>query len=200
MARQKARIGDTAIWKRGTLKKRYICISNTGKPHERWKLRSVYRWTTYIGPIPKGCVLVHVDGNHLNDELPNLAVVPRKAPEHTDERIRKRTRKIARKTKERHAIRRCSQILADWWYPVVPVLRIVIMDPSRYRKHVVAKWNLSTVVPILPRQYRKTISSLTDSHSNNDPIITYCRGSIILDGMEGNGPMVAQTRIIPRIK
>lgn len=43
----------------------------------RWQLRSRVVWEEANGSIPKGSVIVHVDGDSLNDDITNLACVTR---------------------------------------------------------------------------------------------------------------------------
>lgn len=42
-----------------------------------WILLSVYLWEFVHGPVPKGYVIHHVDGNPMNDVVENLEIVSR---------------------------------------------------------------------------------------------------------------------------
>lgn len=41
----------------------------------KWFTYSRYIWEKHYGPIPEGCVLIHLDGNKGNDDLNNLRLV-----------------------------------------------------------------------------------------------------------------------------
>lgn len=55
-----------------------IKICDKGEQRQRWKPKSAIVWESVHGPIPKGCVIIVVDGNKLNTEINNLVMVSRK--------------------------------------------------------------------------------------------------------------------------
>lgn len=55
-----------------------IKVSNKGKPGERWKLYQRYLWEKHYGrKIPKGMILVFLDGNKNNFDINNIATITR---------------------------------------------------------------------------------------------------------------------------
>ena len=58
--------------------RRYIKIKDTGPSQYRCIPYAKYLWEQANGPVPKGCFVVHIDGNTLNDNLDNYRCVDRK--------------------------------------------------------------------------------------------------------------------------
>jgi len=58
--------------------RRYIKIKDTGPPQYRCIPYAKFLWEQANGPVPKGCFVVHFDGNTLNDRLNNFRCVDRK--------------------------------------------------------------------------------------------------------------------------
>ena len=57
-----------------------IKVSNTATPvQRRWKCKHVVIWEKAHGKVPKGYVVVFLDGNKLNTALDNLMMISRKA-------------------------------------------------------------------------------------------------------------------------
>lgn len=52
-------------------------VSMTGKQNERWKFVHRLVWEEHHGPIPKGCCIIFRDGNKMNCDISNLAMVER---------------------------------------------------------------------------------------------------------------------------
>jgi hypothetical protein len=42
-----------------------------------WKRRSHFVWESHNGPIPKGMLIHHIDGNCINDSIENLSLMTR---------------------------------------------------------------------------------------------------------------------------
>ena len=58
--------------------RRYIKTKDTRPSQYNWMPYARYLWEQANGPVPKGCFVVHVDGNTLNDNLDNYRCVDRK--------------------------------------------------------------------------------------------------------------------------
>ena len=57
---------------------KWIKISDDGPLQNRWIPLAHYIWQQAYGPIPKGRLIVHIDGNALNNILTNLKMVDRR--------------------------------------------------------------------------------------------------------------------------
>jgi len=53
----------------------YVKVANP----RTWLLRCRFVWESFHGPIPRGLIIHHIDGNTLNDDLCNLSLVDRAA-------------------------------------------------------------------------------------------------------------------------
>ena len=60
-------------WK-GPLR-RWIKVSDNGRPQDRWIPLARHLWAKAHGPVPAGRRVVHLDGNMMNTELANLRLV-----------------------------------------------------------------------------------------------------------------------------
>lgn len=54
----------------------YVRVKKKGMKH--WQLRSRVVWEEHHGKIPKDHIIVHLDGDGMNDNIDNLACVPRR--------------------------------------------------------------------------------------------------------------------------
>ena len=91
---QSADIGEVRvrIRKRDGRLRAWIKVANPNV----WRLRAIIVWEEHHGPIPKGCVLHHVDRDTMNDSVTNLAVLSRAAHllEHRPEFEEKRLERL----------------------------------------------------------------------------------------------------------
>lgn len=55
--------------------RRWIKVREDGPPQKRWVRLAVYMWERVHGPVPEGMRLVHLDGDTMNSELTNLALM-----------------------------------------------------------------------------------------------------------------------------
>jgi hypothetical protein len=57
--------------------RRYIKVRDDGPPQERWVPLARYCWEKEHGPIPAGMLVVHIDGDTMNDKPDNLGLMDR---------------------------------------------------------------------------------------------------------------------------
>jgi hypothetical protein len=73
--KKKSRVGRPA---KGSLKlRRWLKVTDWGRPQDRWLPYALYLYERNVGPIPPGKFVVHADGDTLNDSLANLILVDR---------------------------------------------------------------------------------------------------------------------------
>ena len=58
--------------------RRFIKVRDDGRPQDRWVPLAVFLWQRRHGPVPKGCCVVHLDGDTLNDDQANLGLIHRR--------------------------------------------------------------------------------------------------------------------------
>jgi len=58
-------------------RRRYIKVSDIGPPAKRYMAYARWLWQEANGPLPDGLVIVHLDGEFMNDDLANLAPATR---------------------------------------------------------------------------------------------------------------------------
>lgn len=90
---------------------RKIKVSGIMQGEHKWVLYSKYIYEQKHGPVPKGCFVVHVDGDALNDDDDNLRVVDRKGHlalqmQRDPKMVIKCRRNAARATRKRHKANR----------------------------------------------------------------------------------------------
>ena len=59
--------------------RRYIKVSNIGRIQDKWRMFSTWLWMKERGPIPSGLFVHHLDGDSMNDQTINYALVTRSA-------------------------------------------------------------------------------------------------------------------------
>jgi len=73
--------GDTALdkhpqWKGGVQHVRNDCVYITVAPNKRVR-RPLLVWESVYGPLPKGYIILHKDGDRYNDDIDNLEAITR---------------------------------------------------------------------------------------------------------------------------
>lgn len=58
-------------------KRKWIKITDSGPYHRRWIPLARWLWRKWHGPIPRGYVIVHADGDTMNDTPENLVCLSR---------------------------------------------------------------------------------------------------------------------------
>lgn len=109
---------------KGLRRARFIKVATSGTPAQRWRPYSRWLWEQHNGPVPDGKLVIHLDGDRLNDDLANLALGTsddalfiahqRGCPTHTPlQRQRTRESNVIR-----GRLRRLAGPLACAWYLV----------------------------------------------------------------------------------
>ena len=91
--------------------RRWIKIRDDGLPQKRWVPYARFLWEQNRGPVPAGYIVVHRDGNQMNDAIDNLIIVDRRLhlhrTSHSDpEVVARRTQRSAKARKRNTAARR----------------------------------------------------------------------------------------------
>lgn len=126
---------------------RYIKVHESGVKSRRWMLYSRFWWEKNRGAVPHGKMVVHVDGDSMNDDPGNLAlgttginlVLLHNRDLEWSRRQHKRASKGAGEyNRQKGMINRAKNFLKNYWYPVVDEMTVVLNVPFRRRKHVLA--------------------------------------------------------------
>jgi hypothetical protein len=126
---------------------RYIKIRNDGPPGRRWILYSRWWWEKNRGPVPPGHLVLHKDGDTLNDEPKNLMTGTcamkfvlahkRDAKWSKDQHVRAAAG-CAEWNRRNGRVNRARNFLKNYWYPVVDDMGVILNIPFRRRKRVLA--------------------------------------------------------------
>lgn len=127
---------------RGDKKVRMIKVRMNGPSQKRWMNYARFVWEAIHGPVPKGYRVGHLDGDMLNDDIANLALM---TPGDVvglahlrDEKMSTRNyvkchEATARSNRERAHVRRSIGYLPTLWYAVFPDVGQVWNEPRRTR-------------------------------------------------------------------
>lgn len=116
-ARKYRPVGSVSIRaERNGTKSRYIKVRDDGPPSRRFVSLAAYIWEQKHGPVPKGSVVVHADGNSLGDRQDNLICLTRGEhierlkrvqPKRFELALRKARRKLKARWAERRMVEKC---------------------------------------------------------------------------------------------
>jgi len=135
---------DSAGRKRFT---RYIKVRADGLPQKRWIQYSRWWWEKNRGPVPKGCLVLHKDGETLNDAPDNLIVGTcgmKLVLAHQRDKVWSKNQHAraaagtAKDNRRRGRVNRFWNFLKKRWYPVVSQVSVILNVPFRRRKRVLA--------------------------------------------------------------
>lgn len=133
---------------------RFIKVAFKGP--SRWKRYATHLWETTHGPVPDGHMVVHLDGDSLNDDLDNLAVLSPgevitwrhrvdQAMSRNNRRGDKRLDAVRTFNREIAAVRRQREWLPRYWYAVDHQRRVVFNTPYKSRRRLLADWGYEHV-------------------------------------------------------
>lgn len=138
---------------KGFIEVRFIKVSDSGPKGRRWIPLAKYTWEQLHGPVPVGKRVVHVDGNTLNDNPTNYALMTAgEVIRHCHEldplmseenRLgQKRRQATAEHNRLRGRIRRATGFLPSRWYLVDIEQCIVVDQPFRSRRKLAAAFGV----------------------------------------------------------
>lgn len=126
---------------------RYIKVQASGLPQKRWIQYSRWWWEKNKGPVPKGQLVLHKDGDTLNDAPENLIVggcgmklvlAHRRNSTWSKNQHARAAAGISRDNRRRGREHRFWDFLQKYWYPVVDSVSVILNVPFRRRKRVLA--------------------------------------------------------------
>lgn len=144
-------LGTVVIRKHNGALGRFVKIRMGGVAGRRWMHYAKWWWEKNKGPVAPGRIVVHVDGDQLNDDPKNfavgtpgikLALVHKRDPEWSRWQHRRAARKCADFNRARGRINRAENFLKNWWYPVVDEMSVIFNVPFRKRKRLLAGFGI----------------------------------------------------------
>lgn len=126
---------------------RFIKVRGDGPKDKRWKPYARWWWEKNRGPVPEGRLVLHKDGDDLNDAPGNLilgtpgmklVLAHRRDPAWSREQHRRAAAGCADFNRRQGRINRAKNFLAKYWYPVVDELGVILNVPFRRRKRLLA--------------------------------------------------------------
>lgn len=151
---------------------RFIKVRLDGPPQHRWKLYARWWWEKNNGPVPEGKIVIHVDGNELNDKPENIALGTHgdvavlhhmRNPEWSEAQHRRAGAGTAEFNRFSSKLNRLRKIFDGYWYPVLDQVGIIFNAPFRRRNKLLAWFGVD--VSSYPRngRARKLLASIDDS-------------------------------------
>lgn len=126
---------------------RMIKVKMDGPPALRWISYARWWWEKNKGPVPPGKLVIHVDGDELNDEPSNLelgtpgtklVLAHARDPKWSKEQHKRAAAGCAEFNRKNGRINRAENFLRTYWYPVVDEVSVILNVPFRKRKRVLA--------------------------------------------------------------
>lgn len=138
-------LGTIVIRRRHGVRCRFVKVKMGGQAGRRWMHYAKWWWENHRGPVPPGKIVVHQDGDTMNDDPKNLMVgtpglklvlVHKRDPRWSKEQHRVAALQCARSNGARSRALRASRFLRDRWYPVVDEMSVILNIPFRKRKRL----------------------------------------------------------------
>lgn len=148
-------LGTIVIRKHNGALGRFVKIRMNGLAGRRWMHYARWWWEKNRGPVPPGKIVLHMDGDQLNDDPKNfvvgtpgtkLVLVHKRDPEWSRWQHRRAARKCAEFNRDRGRINRANNFLKHWWYPVVDEMSVILNVPFRKRKRLLAGFGVDVSV------------------------------------------------------
>lgn len=129
---------------------RYVKVKDDGPPGRRWINYARWWWLTNKGPIPAGKLVLHKDGDVLNDDPSNFVLggpAEKLLIAHSDkkwsrEQHARAASACAESNRRRGRAFRAKRFVKHTWYPVVDEMGVILNLPFRKRKRVLASFGI----------------------------------------------------------
>lgn len=183
-----------------TVEVRFIKVRNGGPFARRWIPLARFTWEQMHGPIPAGYRVIHVDGNTLNDNPANYALMTAgEFIRHCHQRDRemsldnrygpKRRQATAKHNRERAAVLRNYRFLDRFWYPVDHRRCEIHNTPFRSRRLLFEQHGVELPLNgVCPRGVRLPLEAIRGHRLNED------RQRYLQYDRIGNAPCVRRDR------
>lgn len=125
---------------------RFVKVRDDGPPGRRWIGYSRWWWEKNRGPVPPGKLVLHKDGDSLNDDPSNLIlgtsgmklVIAHRDKQWSQDQHTRAAVGCAEWNRRNGRINRSKNFLKNYWYPVVDQMSVILNIPFRKRKRVIA--------------------------------------------------------------
>lgn len=127
--------------------RRFIKVRMDGGPQQKWRPYARWWWQQNKGEIPVGKLVLHKDGDELNDDPKNLilgtsgmklVLAHKRDPKWSKEQHRLAASGCAEWNRRNGRINRASNFLQKYWYPVIDDMGVILNIPFRRRKRILA--------------------------------------------------------------
>lgn len=142
-------LGAIVVRMKNGVRARFVKIRMDGRSGRRWVQYGKWWWEKNKGPVPKGTLVLHADGDTMNDDPGNFLLG---TPGTKLVLAHKRSEKWSRDQHARAAaacgdwnrkngrINRAKNFLKDYWYPTVESMGVILNVPFRKRKRLLASF------------------------------------------------------------
>lgn len=122
---------------------RLVKIKEGGPPGRRWISYARWWWEKNRGPIPARMLVLHKDGDMLNDDPSNFIlgtpgmkfiIAHKQDPAWSKDQHLRAAAGCAALNRRRGRLNRLKNFLKHYWYPVVESLSVILNIPFRRRK------------------------------------------------------------------
>ncbi len=140
-------LGTVVIRRHNGHENRFVKIRMDGVSGRRWMPYAKWWWEKNRGPVPKGQLVIHKDGDTLNDDPGNLvlggpgmklALTHRRDPKWSRDQHQRAAAGCAEWNRKNGRQNRANNFLKNYWYPVVDNLGVLLNVPFRKRKRLLA--------------------------------------------------------------
>lgn len=126
---------------------RFIKTRMDGESCRRWRPFARWWWEKNRGPVPPGQLVLHEDGDELNDDPKNLVLgtpgmklklAHERDPRWSREQHGRAAAGCAEFNRKNGRINRAANFLKNYWYPVNDDLGVILNVPFRKRKRMLS--------------------------------------------------------------
>jgi hypothetical protein len=151
VVKTKLPVGAITIRTDNGIQSRYVKVRMNGCVSGRWIQYGKWWWTKNRGPIPPGQLVLHKDGDPMNDHPGNfivgtpgmkLVLAHQRDEAWSKEQHKRCAAGTAEFNRRTARINREKNFLQSYWYPVVDEMGVILNIPFRKRKHVFARFGV----------------------------------------------------------
>jgi hypothetical protein len=125
---------------------RYVKVRDDGPNGRRWISYARWWWLKNRGPIPAGKLVLHKDGDVLNDASSNFVlgghatklIIAHRDKQWSREQHRRAAEGCAEWNRKKGRINRARNFLKNYWYPVMDDMSVILNIPFGKRKRLLA--------------------------------------------------------------
>lgn len=142
-------LGAVVVRMKNGVQARFVKVRMDGRSGRRWVQYGKWWWEKNNGPVPEGMLILHADGDQMNDDPRNfmlgtpgtkLVLAHKKSEKWSRDQHARAAAACGDWNRKQGRINRAENFLKNYWYPTIESMGVILNVPFRNRKRLLASF------------------------------------------------------------